>query len=104
LYNRNTIRSTVTPLSVLAVDELEQISPYLVDTPFDLILESKYERDPSQSLPFSAVSNQLLASLPARANVSLEKKFERVIDEGCMDLFGTPYKRIEAQEVSTSGA
>lgn len=101
LYNRKAIRPTVAPLFVLSIDEIEQISPYLLDTRLDQILEANYRGDRTQSFPFSAVPNELLRNMPARTNYFLERKFENVVDEACKDLFGRPLKLLEIEPEST---
>jgi hypothetical protein len=100
LYDRKQIRPKVTPLFVLTIDELEEISAYLTDVPMDEILESKYKADQSQLLPFSAIQNDRLAEVPLRQNESLVKRFEDVINEACLDLFGWPFERPDGGERS----
>lgn len=97
LYNRKKIGAIVTPLFVLTIDELEQISPHLSYVRFDEILKAKYKDDPKQTWPFSAVPNQVLKNEPQRVNEELEQKFRRVVDQACRDFFGKPYDEVHPE-------
>jgi len=95
LYDRKRVRQTITPLFVLTIDELGEISGNLPDVPMDEILESKYKADTSQSFPFSAIQNERLGEAPPQQNASLVKRFEEVIDEACIDLFGRSFEHLK---------
>ena len=97
LYQRKHIRPIVTPLFILTVDELEQIAPYLDSIRLCDLLEAKYSSDPSQTWPFSSVSNHILDGLPVRNNSMLDSKANNIFDHVCRDLFNRPFEAMEAE-------
>jgi hypothetical protein len=96
LFNRKRIKATITPLFVLTIEELEQILPYLIDTRLDEILESRYRKNPAMGMPFGAVQNDVIQSLPPRSGLLVRGRARRVFDEVCMDCFGKHYEGLES--------
>ena len=50
----------VTPLPCVLINDLEQLSPYPIDTPRADTLAARYSRDKSRNSPFWAVENSAL--------------------------------------------
>ena len=51
---------SIAPLSCLAIDDLEKLSPYLSDTSLAGVLSARYKRDKSLLSSFWAVDNPVL--------------------------------------------
>ena len=68
----------VSSLTVLTIDELENLEPYLRDTPFFAQLDEWLKvRKSKESLPFTAYLHSLMQKEP-RENSYIEKEFRRI--------------------------
>jgi len=73
MRDRGADRRTVTPLFVLAIDDLERIAEYLDRKPLYAVLEARWRRDKTLSAPFSMVENPAMADAGSRPpRVALE--------------------------------
>jgi hypothetical protein len=73
MRDRTTKDRTVTPLFVLAIDDLERIAEYLDRTPLDSILEARWRQEKTLSVPFGMVDNPAIPDAGSRPpKVTLE--------------------------------
>jgi hypothetical protein len=54
-------RSSITPLFCLSADDMEKLSPYLLDTAMSELLSARYKKDKSLRASFFTIDNSVLA-------------------------------------------
>jgi hypothetical protein len=71
---------TVTPLFCMSCQDLEKLSPYLLDTPLSAILTARYKSDKDLAFSFWTTENAVLTKKGPRLPAVLATEVERLLE------------------------